>query len=325
MRTMSRTRSRAPRRNSALHLSTVNLDAAASVQSLVDLDDDDCSSSRPSRHDIRCDNCDSRFIFPAPELHVQWGQQQVHNSITSTSSSDSIAAAVGRELLGRNNNATRHRDPFTASAADTPLPCRARTNDKPLKSCLSSSNLGRRCKSEPVARGQANSNNNNSNDDDDDDGGGKPHRNVSFSILQVREYEVTLGDNPSVSSGAPLSLGWRYDPQEKVSSLTDKIDAVAASNNDDDASSSTSCHGRIRRTASELKLSDRERQIRLHVNPRVSVEDVRAVLLSTAKARLERTESLNEWKMERMAKRAQEVTYDLRPPIMQRTHNMTNF
>lgn len=350
---MRRTRSRA-RRNCDLHLSTVNLDAAASVQSLVDdLDDDSISSSSlPSteddpRYDISYDNNSdnqgdiSRFDFPAPELHVQWGQQhnQFNQFNNSNSSSDSIAAAVGRELLGRNhnNNNATSRDPFTASAADTPLP-RARTNDKPLKSCLSSSNLGRRCKSEPVARGQANT----INDDDDDGivgGNGKPRksvqRNVSFSILQVREYEVTLGDNPSVSSGAPLSLGWRYDPQEKVSSLIDNDNddndddgnpAAAASNdNASPSSSQSSCRGRIRRTVSELKLTDIERQFRLHVNPRVSVEDVRAVLLSTARARLERTESLNEWRMERMARRAVDMTYDLRPTMMRQTLDMTNF
>jgi len=41
-------------------------------------------------------------------------------------------------------------------------------------------------------------------------------RNVSFSHLQIREYAITLGDNPSVSSGPPVTLDWSYDPQEKT-------------------------------------------------------------------------------------------------------------
>ena len=35
-------------------------------------------------------------------------------------------------------------------------------------------------------------------------------KKVSFSNICVREYNVTLGDNPSVSSGAPLTLGWNF-------------------------------------------------------------------------------------------------------------------
>ena len=33
---------------------------------------------------------------------------------------------------------------------------------------------------------------------------------VSFSNLQIREYDVMLGDNPSCSYGPPVSLGWDY-------------------------------------------------------------------------------------------------------------------
>ena len=41
------------------------------------------------------------------------------------------------------------------------------------------------------------------------------HHHVDFDSLTIREYPVILGDNPNVSSGAPLSLGWEYHEQPK--------------------------------------------------------------------------------------------------------------
>mmetsp|Transcript_15124 Transcript_15124/g.20597 ORF Transcript_15124/g.20597 Transcript_15124/m.20597 type:complete len:340 (-) Transcript_15124:66-1085(-) len=44
----------------------------------------------------------------------------------------------------------------------------------------------------------------------DENGNGSMKRNVSFASLEIREYDVTLGDNPCVSCGPPLSLDWSY-------------------------------------------------------------------------------------------------------------------
>ena len=139
-------------------------------------------------------------------------------------------------------------------------------------------------------------------------------RNVSFSHLQVREYEVTLGDNPSVSSGVPLSLGWRYNPNERISKLDDdEIDSGAWGDRststasslivDFDGSSDINLSSKLssppRRRRSSLKLSDRERHRRLSANPNVSVEDLQSVLQAVANVRLERKESLNELREQR--------------------------
>ena len=41
-------------------------------------------------------------------------------------------------------------------------------------------------------------------------------RAVSFDVIEIREYEQTIGDNPSVSSGPAISLSWCYYPECKV-------------------------------------------------------------------------------------------------------------
>lgn len=48
------------------------------------------------------------------------------------------------------------------------------------------------------------------------DGDSEMKPSVSFSNLQIREYDVALGDNPSCSFGPPVSLGWDYQDAEVV-------------------------------------------------------------------------------------------------------------
>jgi len=39
---------------------------------------------------------------------------------------------------------------------------------------------------------------------------------VKFDKVHMREYERTLGDNPAVSAGPPVSLGWHYAPEQEL-------------------------------------------------------------------------------------------------------------
>uniref|UniRef100_A0A7S3P3Z4 Uncharacterized protein n=1 Tax=Amphora coffeiformis TaxID=265554 RepID=A0A7S3P3Z4_9STRA len=41
-------------------------------------------------------------------------------------------------------------------------------------------------------------------------------RQVTFCAVHIREYEQTIGDNPSVSYGPPVSLDWAYEAQDAM-------------------------------------------------------------------------------------------------------------
>mmetsp|Transcript_26083 Transcript_26083/g.47314 ORF Transcript_26083/g.47314 Transcript_26083/m.47314 type:complete len:174 (+) Transcript_26083:320-841(+) len=42
------------------------------------------------------------------------------------------------------------------------------------------------------------------------------HRRCSFSTISVREYDQTVGDNPSCQEGAPIALGWNYAERKSI-------------------------------------------------------------------------------------------------------------
>jgi len=253
----------------------------------------------------------------------------------------------------RQRRLSEHNEVFPASAAETPLPPIRRTGtDLTLKSCLSSSSqtsmlqqsmhdLHRRRTTtltdsfeiasynkninSKIRRGAASSSallfaNNKASTSASRNEEFKPitTRNVSFSHLQVREYEVTLGDNPSVSGGVPLSLGWRYNPKERISKLDsdDELGSGACGGGytasslivDFDGSSNIDLSSKSSPTRRRsLKLSDRERHRRLSANPNVSAQDLHSVLQAVSSIRMERKESLDELRQERRMRQQQKL------------------
>lgn len=46
-----------------------------------------------------------------------------------------------------------------------------------------------------------------------------PPRSVQFGEIQIREYSITIGDNPSCSNGAPISLDWFHTKSDLLFQL----------------------------------------------------------------------------------------------------------
>ena len=44
---------------------------------------------------------------------------------------------------------------------------------------------------------------------------GRKRREVSFNSIEIRHYQMTLGDNPACSIGAPVQLAWEWDDEER--------------------------------------------------------------------------------------------------------------
>jgi len=67
-------------------------------------------------------------------------------------------------------------------------------------------------------------------------------KNVRFYAVEIREYDRTVGDHPSCSSGPPISIGWNYRESLKVN--VNKYESIRGT----------------RRVQGEMTLSRRERE-----------------------------------------------------------------
>lgn len=47
---------------------------------------------------------------------------------------------------------------------------------------------------------------------------------VHFGSIEIREYEIILGDNPGCLSGPSLSIGWNYSTLENIPNTVDKYE-----------------------------------------------------------------------------------------------------
>eukprot|EP00565_Helicotheca_tamesis_P005343 CAMPEP_0185735972 /NCGR_PEP_ID=MMETSP1171-20130828/26579_1 /TAXON_ID=374046 /ORGANISM="Helicotheca tamensis, Strain CCMP826" /LENGTH=271 /DNA_ID=CAMNT_0028406439 /DNA_START=72 /DNA_END=887 /DNA_ORIENTATION=+ len=104
---------------------------------------------------------------------------------------------------------------------------------------------------------------------------GQSKVSVAFATVEIQEYPITLGDNPSVSSGPPLTVSWV--PSEKTMYSVEKYEGLRES--------------KRRRSGSQLILKPSERWLRLlrvGINP-VKIDE-RAELV--AKERERRLKSL---------------------------------
>ena len=135
------------------------------------------------------------------------------------------AAAAGRAMLQRPSSGSAVTSPFTASSATSSLSRSVRNSaSQPvLKSCLSSGSF-KRSSNGSLPRGRSA----HALTEEMRNQEFNITRNVSFSKVEFREYEQTLGDNPGVSSGVPVSLGWNYDPNKKVADV-EKFEALKTS------------------------------------------------------------------------------------------------
>ena len=79
-------------------------------------------------------------------------------------------------------------------------------------------------------------------------------RRVSFGEVHIREHAITVGDNPNVIGGLPLSLDWKHSPYDQATDIDDYEDLLGRRHR---------AHADVRRRRSITPLTAEERKSRL--------------------------------------------------------------
>ena len=101
---------------------------------------------------------------------------------------------------------------------------------------------------------------------------------TSFSNVEIREYKITIGDNPGVSKGPPISLDWKYDSKN-----TTKIPLKDYEDNRGP-----------RRNKDEMHMNGKIRTMRLFQESDVSLKDMERASKAAETVREQRKKSANE-------------------------------
>jgi hypothetical protein len=118
-----------------------------------------------------------------------------------------------------------------------------------------------------------------------------PRASVSFSVLQVREFDVALSDHPACSYGPPVGLGWKYRDCEAVGLADDcGDDEKVPSSADTYAShqSNTNTTSRSRTTSSNMILSYHARTYLLMQHAGCSPQDLQQAMSEVDRVKRER-------------------------------------
>eukprot|EP00555_Chaetoceros_dichaeta_P011664 CAMPEP_0198267788 /NCGR_PEP_ID=MMETSP1447-20131203/34495_1 /TAXON_ID=420782 /ORGANISM="Chaetoceros dichaeta, Strain CCMP1751" /LENGTH=363 /DNA_ID=CAMNT_0043958531 /DNA_START=79 /DNA_END=1170 /DNA_ORIENTATION=- len=132
----------------------------------------------------------------------------------------------------------------------------------------------RRCQSQSILKSSSSYNNYSCNNLHESASKIKP--STSFSTLEIREYPITLGDNPGGLHGPPIILGWEHNKrQTQVIPLEDYEEERPQ-----------------RRSRKEMYMADNTRRWRLHRERGLSIKEIDKATKEAKSVRRQRKKSI---------------------------------
>jgi hypothetical protein len=111
---------------------------------------------------------------------------------------------------------TLRRNSSKSSKRPENIPETAPLTPKPLKSILKSASMVDLSSQSNRTVNSVSSDDSTTSSINNSPSSRKMKRVTSFSKIEIREYNITLGDNPGGRSGPPVSLDWKYDKNSQV-------------------------------------------------------------------------------------------------------------